>query len=95
MITLQPVSTSDGRAFYDMLQRIRPENGFENSAFTMDYADFPAWLAKRVDMSQGAVGVQSPIETKPPAYGRRAELLLSAELTCAPQERQGVLGLTG
>ena len=57
MITLQPVSTSDGRAFYDMLQRIRPENGFENSAFTMDYADFPAWLAKRVDMSQG-VGLE-------------------------------------
>ncbi len=42
-----------------------------------------------------SVGVQSPIETKPPAYGRRAELLLSAELTCAPQERQGVLELTG
>ena len=57
MITLQPVSTSDGRAFYDMLQRIRPENGFENSAFAMDYADFPAWLAKRVDMSQG-VGLE-------------------------------------
>ena len=57
MITLQPVSTSDGREFYDMLQRIRPENGFENSAFAMDYADFPAWLAKRVDMSQG-VGLE-------------------------------------
>lgn len=57
MITLQPASTADGREVYDMLQRIRPENGYKNSAFAMDYADFPAWLAKRVDMSHG-VGLE-------------------------------------
>lgn len=36
-----------------MLQRIPPENGFENSAYTMDYGDFPAWLAKKADMARG------------------------------------------
>lgn len=53
MLYLQPVSLTDGRAFYDMLQRIPPENGFINSAYQMDYAEFPAWLEKKVHMSQG------------------------------------------
>lgn len=53
MLYLQPVSLTDGRAFYDMLQRIPPENGFINSAYQMDYAEFPAWLEKKVHMAQG------------------------------------------
>ena len=53
MLYLQPVSLADGRAFYDMLQRIPPENGFQNSAYQMDYAAFPAWLKKKADMAQG------------------------------------------
>ena len=53
MFYLQPLSPADGREVYDMLQRIPPENGFENSAYTMDYGDFPAWLAKKADMARG------------------------------------------
>ncbi|MBD5153269.1 MAG: GNAT family N-acetyltransferase [Oscillibacter sp.] len=54
MLYLQPVSLTDGREFYDMLQRIGPnENGFINHVNGMDYADFPAWLARHVDMAQG------------------------------------------
>ena len=53
MFYLQPLSPDDGREVYDMLQRIPPENGFENSAYTMDYGDFPAWLAKKADMARG------------------------------------------
>lgn len=53
MLYLQPVSLTDGRAFYDLLQRIPPENGFENSAYAMDESQFPAWLEKRVKMAQG------------------------------------------
>ena len=57
MLYLQPVSLADGREFYDMLQRIPPENGFLNSAYRMDYTGFPGWLEKKVDMAQG-VGLE-------------------------------------
>lgn len=57
MLYLQPASLTDGRAVYDMLQRIPPENGFQNSAYQMDYAEFPPWLKKRVNMAQG-VGLE-------------------------------------
>jgi len=53
MLFLRPASLTDGREVYDMLQRIPPENGFENSAFAMDIAGFPAWLARQVDMAHG------------------------------------------
>ncbi len=57
MFYLQPLSPADGREIYDMLQRIPPEHGFENSAYTMDYSQFPAWLAKKADMARG-VGLE-------------------------------------
>ena len=53
MLYLQPLSLTDGREFYDMLQRIPPENGFLNSAYQMDYAAFPAWLEKKVHIARG------------------------------------------
>ena len=54
MLYLQPFSLTDGREFYDMLQHICPkENGFLNSAHCIPYADFPAYLKRRVDMAQG------------------------------------------
>lgn len=54
MLYLQPVSLTDGRAFYDMLQHIgSDENGFVNSVNGMDFAEFPAWLARKVDMAAG------------------------------------------
>lgn len=58
MLYLQPVSLTDGREFYDMLQHIGPkENGFLNQAHGIPYAEFPAYLARKVDMAQG-VGLE-------------------------------------
>ena len=53
MLYLQKAALTDGREVYEMLQRIPPENGLMNSSYQMDQADFPGWLAKRVDRSQG------------------------------------------
>ena len=54
MLYLQPVYLTDGREFYDMLQSIgAKENGFLNSAHGIPYADFPAYLKRKVDMAQG------------------------------------------
>ncbi len=53
MLYLQKAALTDGRDVYEMLQRIPPEHGFQNSAYQMNYAEFPAWLAKRVNMAQG------------------------------------------
>ncbi len=54
MLCLQPLSLTDGWEFYDMLQRIGPkENGFINHANGIPYADFPAYLVKKVNMSRG------------------------------------------
>lgn len=53
MLYLRAASRTDGRDIYEMLQRIPPENGFLNSCYQMDWADFPKWLAERVDRSQG------------------------------------------
>lgn len=54
MLYLQLLSLTDGRDGYDMLQRIgADENGFRNSAHGIDYADYPAWLEKKVNMAQG------------------------------------------
>ena len=54
MLYLQPVSLTDGKEFYDMLQRIGAnETGYTNAVNGMDYADFPAWLEKRVNRTKG------------------------------------------
>ena len=54
MLYLQPVSLTDGREFYDMLQSIgAKEKGFHNSGYGIPYADFPAYLKRKVDMAQG------------------------------------------
>ena len=53
MLYLQKAALTDGRDVYEMLQRIPPENGFLNSCYQMDWAEFPSWLAKRVNMAQG------------------------------------------
>ena len=66
MFYLQPLSPADGREIYDMLQRIPPEHGFENSAYTMDYSQFPAWLVKKADMARG-VGLEDWMESSPVA----------------------------
>lgn len=51
---LRELSMSDGRDIYEMLREIGPgENGFGNSGYAIDYADFPAYLQKQFDMSRG------------------------------------------
>lgn len=58
MLYLQSVSLADGREFYDMLQHIGPkENGFINHACGIPYDEFPAYIAKKVDMARG-VGLE-------------------------------------
>ena len=54
MLYLQPLSLTDGREFYDMLQHIGSnENGFINRVCGMAYENFPLWLEKEVNMSLG------------------------------------------
>ena len=54
MLYLQPLSLTDGREFYDMLQYIGSnENGFINRVHGMDYENFPLWLEKEVQLAQG------------------------------------------
>lgn len=53
MLYLQKAALTDGREVYEMLQRIPPERGFENSAYQMDWTEFPGWLVKQVDMAEG------------------------------------------
>lgn len=54
MLYLRQAALDDGRDIYEMLQRIGAnENGFINSVKDMDYAEFPAWLAQKVDMARG------------------------------------------
>ncbi len=96
MLYLQPVSLTDGKEFYDMLQRIPPENGFENSAYQMDYAEFPSWLEKRVNMARG-IGLEDwqvpdsafwlMADGVPVGFGK-----LRHRLTDALRERGGHIG---
>lgn len=53
MLYLQKAALTDGRDVYEMLQRLTPEPRFMSSSYQMDWADFPAWLVKRVDREQG------------------------------------------
>lgn len=53
MLYLQKAARTDGQEVYEMLQRIPAETGFLTSSYQMDWADFPGWLARRVDRSQG------------------------------------------
>ena len=54
MLYLRPAARNDGEEFYDMLQHIgREENGFLNNAYGIPYDEFPAYLARKVDMAQG------------------------------------------
>ena len=54
MLTLKPVSFTDGKAVYDMLQQIEAnDNGFMNGVKNLPYEEFPAHIAKKVNMAQG------------------------------------------
>ncbi|MGO4695937.1 GNAT family N-acetyltransferase [Paenibacillus sp. 2TAB26] len=54
MIELKAASVDDGRDIFDMLVEIGPgENGFVNSAYDIDYSQFPAFIRKNIAISQG------------------------------------------
>jgi len=54
MIELKAASVDDGRDIFDMLVEIGAgENGFVNSAYDIDYSQFPAFIQKNIAISQG------------------------------------------
>ena len=96
MLYLQKAALTDGREIYEMLQRIPPENGFLNSAYQMEWAQFPGWLAKQVDMAQGRGLEDCPVpptafwlmdDGVPVAFGK-----LRHRLTDALREAGGHIG---
>lgn len=54
IVELKEVCLDDGSDVFDMLYEIGPgENGFRNSGYNIEYADFPKYLKSQVDMSKG------------------------------------------
>ncbi len=53
-IRLRELNLSDGRDVFDMLHEIPPEeNGFMNSAHELSFEQFPGFLRKERDSSEG------------------------------------------
>lgn len=53
-IELRELSLDDGRDIWEMIREIGPgENGFENTGYDMEYAEFPNYLKEQSDMAQG------------------------------------------
>jgi len=51
---LRKLAKNDGRDIYDMLQEIGPgENGFGNCGFNITYEQFPEYLDKNINFSEG------------------------------------------
>lgn len=54
LVELRELSADDGRDVFDMIREVGPgENGFENSGYDMEFADFPAYLRKQADKARG------------------------------------------
>ena len=55
---LKRLSPTDGADIYTLTQSLpKDENGFQNSAYGLSMEEFPAWLQKQHEMSQG-IGLQ-------------------------------------
>jgi len=53
-VELRELALTDGREIFDMIQEIGPgENNFQNGGYGMEYADFPAYLARHVKYARG------------------------------------------
>ena len=51
---LKPLSTSDGKMIYDMLQEIEEnDHGFMNEVNGLSYPDFARWLKRNEQFSEG------------------------------------------
>ncbi|MEK8131535.1 GNAT family N-acetyltransferase [Paenibacillus filicis] len=54
MIELRPANLTDGRDIYNMIVEIGSgENGYVNSGFDIDYAEFPRFLREKIEMAAG------------------------------------------
>lgn len=53
-VELRELALTDGREIFDMIKEIGPgENGFENGGHALEFADFPAYLARHVFFARG------------------------------------------
>jgi predicted acetyltransferase len=88
-IELKPLSASDGRDIYDMLQEIpADENGYVNSVCGMSYEEYKAWLireeknAKKTELEDGWKVPQSTYwlyaDGRPVGQGRIRHFLTDA-----------------
>ena len=88
-IELRPLSSSDGRDIYDMLQEIpAEENGYVNGVHGMSYAKYRAWLvreeenAKKTEIEDGWKVPQSTfwlyVDGKPVGQGKIRHFLTDA-----------------
>lgn len=54
LVELRELSAQDGIEVFNMLKEIGPgENGFMNSAYGINYDEFPSYLAENVNYSKG------------------------------------------
>ena len=97
MVTLRPLSVTDGKDVYEFLQRLGPEeNGFVNKVNGMTYEEYRAWLKRQADMAEG-IGLEDGMVPQstywlledgvPVGIGR-----LRHRLTDALREAGGVIG---
>jgi len=53
-VALRELGLTDSREIFDMIKEIGPgENGYQNGGHAMDFADFPAYLARHVQFARG------------------------------------------
>lgn len=72
-LTLKPFSPLDGKAEWDLLQRIGPgENGFTNDGFEIPFEDFNSYLLKQI-------GNANSIDLKPNRVPQSLYWLLKGE----------------
>ena len=52
-VELRELTKNDGPEVLEMLQEIKPENGFQNKAYGLNYDQFKEYLSDNADMAQG------------------------------------------
>jgi len=54
VVELRELGLDDGMDIFEMIREVGPgENGFGNSGYDMEYADFPEYLRGQMDMAKG------------------------------------------
>jgi predicted acetyltransferase len=53
-VELRELSIDDGVDVFEMIKEVGPgESGFGNAGYDMEYADFPEYLQKQIDLARG------------------------------------------